>query len=81
MAFEGIPTWEDFLEEAWQVHNEEVAQLGWHPASEKLPNIGEQIVTWVNHGDGIISVSRGAYVGWPQDIINKLWWCYSPKEE
>ena len=54
---------------------------GWHPASEKQPEMGEQIVTWVNHGDGTITVSRGAYVGWPKDIINKLWWCYPPQND
>lgn len=55
-----------------------IKQLGWHPASE-LPNMGEEVVTWVNHGDGVITVSRGIYVGWPEEIINKLRWCYPPK--
>lgn len=57
-----------------------VFQEHWHPASE-LPNMGEEVVTWVNHGDGVITVSRGIYVGWPEEIINKLRWCYPPKED
>ena len=59
---------------------EKLSLLGWHPASE-LPNLGEEVVTWVNHGDGAITVSRGIYVGWPEEIINKLRWCYPPKED
>lgn len=57
-----------------------LTKVGWRPASE-LPNMGEEVVTWVNHEDGTITVSRGIYVGWPKEIINKLRWCYPPKEE
>lgn len=57
---------------------EQLKQLGWHSANE-LPNLGEEVVTWVNHEDGVITVSRGIYVGWPEEIINKLRWCYPPK--
>ena len=64
----------------WPDEVEPAEHLGWHPASE-LPNMGEEVVTWVNHGDGAITVSRGVYVGWPEEIINKLRWCYPPKED
>ena len=64
----------------WLKELKKLRRLGWHPAS-KLPNMGEEVVTWVNHKDGAITVSRGVYVGWPEEIINKLWWCYPPKEE
>ena len=57
-----------------------LTRVGWRPASE-LPNMGEEVVTWVNHEDGAITVSRGVYVGWPEEIINKLRWCYPPKED
>ena len=57
-----------------------VSNKTWRPASE-LPNMGEEVVTWVNHEDGAITVSRGVYVGWPEEIINKLRWCYPPKED
>ena len=72
---------ERIKDEMWDYGYETAKEeFGWHPAS-KLPNMGEEVVTWVNHKDGAITVSRGVYVGWPEEIINKLWWCYPPKEE
>lgn len=88
MAFDGIPTWEDFLEKCWQVHCEELAQLGWHHGSERpLPATGKKIIVYYKDADGV-SCSHTSFLtnlyewhGVPAFVQDNLMWCYPPEKE
>ncbi len=67
---------------------EDMKQLGWHPASE-LPVIPEgknwvKVVALVDYGDNTLRPRHEIYKdkGWSKkDMWDVKWWCYPPKED